>query len=68
MGRVDVKADRKNKILEAKAAFIEPTNDVDEVAFAMAKTLKEMAQWLQLDTLKVGRKGNLARALASANR
>ncbi len=68
VGRVDLKADKKSGLLRAKGAFVEPGNDVDEVAAAMAQTLREMAAWLTLDGVAVGRRGNLAGALANACR
>ena len=48
VGRVDLKADRKSGRLLAKAAFIEPGHDKATVAVAMAETLHEMAEWLEL--------------------
>jgi len=68
VGRVDLKADRKSGLLKAKGAFMEEGNRADIVAPALAQTLKEMADWLELDAVAVGRRGNLARALAEANR
>lgn len=68
VGRVDLKADRKAGQLLAKAAFAEAGHDKEVVAAAMAETLHEMAEWLELDTVKVGRRGDLASALATAAR
>ncbi len=68
VGRVDLKADRKAGELLAKAAFIEPGHDKVEVAAALAETLHEMAAWLELDTVKVGRRGDLAAELSAAAR
>ena len=68
VGRVDLKADRKAGALLAKAAFLEDGHDADEVAPALAQTLHEMAAWLGLDTVEVGRRGDLAGALAAASR
>ena len=66
VGRVDLKADRGSGALMAKAAFMEPGNDPDVVAPALAETLQEMAAWLGLDEVRIGRRGNLAGPLASA--
>ena len=68
VGRVDLKADRKAGKLLAKAAFTEPGHDKTAVADAMALTLREMAAWLDLDEVKVGRRGDLASALTTAIR
>jgi len=68
VGRVDLKADRTAGQLLAKAAFIEPGHDKAVVAPALAQTLHEMAAWLGLDTVKVGRRGDIAAELAAAAR
>ncbi len=68
VGRVDVKADRKAGQLLAKAAFTEPGHDKTIVAAALGETLHEMAAWLELDGVKVGRRGDLASELAAAVR
>lgn len=68
VGRVDLKADRKGGQLLVQAAFVEPGHDKPAVATAMAQTLHEMAAWLNLDGVKVGRRGDLAAALSSAAR
>lgn len=68
VGRVDLKADRKSGTLQAKGAFLEPEQDLDVVAPAMAQTLREMADWLGLDRVSVGSRGDLAGPLAEASR
>ena len=66
VGRVDLKADRKPGRLLVQAAFMEPGNDRDEVSAALALSLHEMAAWLGLDTVDVGRRGDLSSALQRA--
>lgn len=68
VGRVDLKADRKAGQLLAKAAFAEAGQDLDAVADALGQTLLEMSKWLGLAEVNVGRKGNLAKALAATCR
>ncbi len=68
VGRVDLKADRQAGVLRAKAAYLEDGENADTVATALAETLVEVSKWLALDAVTVGRKGNLARALAAALR
>lgn len=63
VGRVDLKADRKNGTLLAAGAFSEPGVDRDGVADEMATELRLMAQWLELDAVKVGTRGDLASRL-----
>jgi uncharacterized protein len=66
VGRVDLKADRAAGVLRARAAFAEPAADPRGVAGEMAAELRTMAEWLGLDAVAVGDKGNLATALAKA--
>ncbi len=66
VARVDLKAHRKDGVLEARAAFLEPDREARRVSKALASDLETMAQWLGLDQVKVVRKGDLARSLARA--
>jgi len=66
VARVDLKADRKGGQLLAKAAFLEAHADESTVAPALAATLSSMADWLDLDSVQVGNRGDLAGALRSA--
>ncbi len=59
VARVDLKADRKAGVLRAPGAFLEADQDPVAVAGEMAFELQEMARWLGLDEIAVGRKGNL---------
>jgi uncharacterized protein YcaQ len=61
--RVDLKADRKTSRLLVHAAHAEPGIQPGAVAPALASELRSVARWLALDTLVVGRKGNLAAGL-----
>ncbi|MEZ5343715.1 MAG: crosslink repair DNA glycosylase YcaQ family protein [Acidimicrobiales bacterium] len=66
VGRADLKADRKNGVLLAKSAFVEAGHDPVRVGRAMAEQLAVMADWLGLDRVDVGAKGNAASAVAKA--
>ncbi len=66
VGRVDLKADRKAGKLHAKGVFIEEGHDERLVAGELADELRLMADWLELDGVRVGRRGNLSGALRSA--
>jgi uncharacterized protein YcaQ/predicted GIY-YIG superfamily endonuclease len=68
VARVDVKAHREARCLEVPAAYIEEGADRDMVAIALAEELHTLAGWLDLAQVKVGRRGNLSRALAAACR
>jgi uncharacterized protein YcaQ len=50
-------------VLHVGAAFLEPAADEAVIAAALAAELRELAAWLALDGVRVGRRGNLARAL-----
>ncbi len=63
VGRVDMKADRKSGQLLARGVFGEDGIDQSIVAPALAQTLMEMAEWLGLDGVTVGRRGDLAKAV-----
>lgn len=66
--RVDLKADRARGVLTVPGAFLEPGRDEKETAAALAVRLEEMARWLALDKIEVGRRGDLAVALSKAVR
>jgi uncharacterized protein len=69
VARVDLKADRRTSTLLVPAVFHEPGAPTDETAIALADELRSIADWLALDRIAVGRRGNLASALrATAGR
>lgn len=66
VGRVDLKADRKNGRLLALGAFGEPGIDPSEVGAEMRAELDSMAAWLGLDSgVVVSDHGDLAPAVAA---
>jgi uncharacterized protein YcaQ len=68
VGRVDLKADRKNSTLLVPGAFSEPGTNAKLVATELADELKLMASWLELDKIAIGTNGDLAKPLARALR
>src|SRR4029453_1429900 len=68
VGRVDLKADRAEGVLRVLGAYIEPHARADDVAPPLARELRTMAGWLDLDDVSVARRGTLARALGAAVR
>ena len=66
--RVDLKSDRPNNRLLVLGAYVEPWADAGAVASALASELQSLAGWLTFDTVRAGRRGNLARPLSSALR
>ncbi|HZQ33766.1 MAG TPA: crosslink repair DNA glycosylase YcaQ family protein [Mycobacterium sp.] len=64
VARVDLKADRANDTLHVVGAFVEPGQSSARVAAALATELEAMASWLDLATVTVGDRGDLARPLA----
>jgi uncharacterized protein YcaQ len=63
--RVDLKADRKAGVLIVQASHAEPWAS-DATPARLAQELRLMAGWLGLDTVRVEKKGDLARAMADA--
>jgi uncharacterized protein YcaQ len=68
VARVDLKADRKAKALMVPAVYLEPPHDADPVAAELASELRRLAEWLGLDRIEVGGRGDLAQPLARAVR
>ena len=66
VARVDLKADRATGTLRAQGAFAEEGVDERGVAGELAEELRVMADWLGLENLWVGDRGDLAGALRKA--
>lgn len=73
VGRVDLKADRKARVLRVQAAWREPhavrgarRRGDAEIASALAAELETMRGWLGLDEVAVQPRGNLSAPLAEA--
>jgi uncharacterized protein YcaQ len=64
VGRVDLKADRKDGVLVVKAAYAEP-GAPPETAAELAAELRDLARWLELDDIVVHDRGDLAPALTA---
>lgn len=64
--RVDLKADRKNGVLQIPAAWIEPSADQSETAGALALELRRLAGWLGLTEVAMPERGDLAGPLSAA--
>jgi len=63
VGRVDLKADRKDGVLRVQAAYTEDDVDRGLVATELAGELAAMADWMELDAVSVTDRGDLARDL-----
>lgn len=68
VGRLDLKTDRASDRLLVKSAHLEAGESPGPVAEAAAAELASMAGWLGLGSVKVARRGGLARALSAAVR
>ncbi|GAB2756536.1 crosslink repair DNA glycosylase YcaQ family protein [Salinifilum aidingensis] len=64
VARVDLKADRRAGALRVPAAFAEPERRCARVAGELAAELRAMADWLGLERVAVGGRGDLAGPLA----
>ena len=67
VGRVDLKADRAASALLVQSAWSE-TGAAKSTAVALAEELGDLAAWLGLERVAVGRRGDLSRALRLAAR
>ncbi|GGS38914.1 MULTISPECIES: winged helix-turn-helix domain-containing protein [Actinokineospora] len=65
VARVDLKADRATGTLRVNGAFAESGVDTARVAAELAGELREMADWLELDAVAVGERGDLVAPLAA---
>jgi uncharacterized protein YcaQ len=63
VARCDLKADRKRRVLIVQSAFLEPGRSMQAVAPQLIEELREVQRWLQLETLEVADRGDLAPAL-----
>jgi uncharacterized protein YcaQ len=73
VGRIDLKADRKAKVLRVEAAWREQRAAPGarrranaDVARHLANELDQMRAWLSLDTIEITGRGDLAPALDAA--
>jgi hypothetical protein len=66
VGRVDLKTDRVANVLRVPGAFSQPGTDPARVATELAAELRLMADWLELDDVLVGERGDLIAPLARA--
>ncbi len=63
--RVDLKADRKESILRVQHAHLEAAAELGSTADALAHELRSLADWLNLDCVKVEKASAFERALAN---
>jgi len=68
VARVDLKSDRQAGVLLVQGAFAEPAVEPEAVAGPLAVQLRRTAEWLELDDVVVGERGDLAAALRRAVR
>jgi uncharacterized protein YcaQ len=66
VARLDLKADRSERRLLVLASYIESEAEPTDVAVALAAELRDLATWLGLESVSVGRRGGFARTLARA--
>lgn len=64
VARFDLKTDRAARTLEVRAAHVESGAPVSEVASKAAVELTELSRMVGADSVRIGRRGNLARSLS----
>jgi len=64
VARVDLKADRENSRLIVKGAWSEPGFNTLETASQLATELARLSQWLELESVVVRKRGDLAKQLS----
>lgn len=63
VARCDLKAYRQRRVLMVQSAFLEPGQDGKRVADQLADELQDLQTWLELDSIEVADRGDLARQL-----
>ena len=63
VGRLDLKADRHNRVLLVQGAYAEPGVPMDEFAPDVVRELQSMAVWLGLERIHIADRGDLASTL-----
>ena len=66
VARVDLKCDRRAKVLRVPGAFLEAGADSERVAHELATELHLMAAWLGMERVVVGRRGDFVTPLRHA--
>ncbi len=66
VARVDLKTHRDRGTLEVRGAYLEPDVPERHTAVELAQELRSFATWLELDSVTVAGRGNLAGALRRA--
>ncbi len=64
VARLDLKADRANGTLLVLATHPETGIDVHHTVSKLGQELRQLANWLELENIRVSRRGKFARALA----
>jgi uncharacterized protein YcaQ len=67
VARCDLKADRERKVLMVQSAHLEPGQAARRVLPAMSAELGQLRNWLALDRIEVGGRGDLAAKLRRAS-
>lgn len=66
VARLDVKTDREHEVLRVKAAHAEPGHRTPATAGRVANAVRDLAQLVEVDSIDVSKKGDLASLLHRA--
>jgi hypothetical protein len=68
VARVDLKAQRESGTLAVLGAYLEPGATRASVSRELAEELRDLADWLDLDTIDISDRGDLSAGLRTACR
>jgi len=66
VARIDLKADRKNRVLKVQSAHPETGINEEQTVITLAQELRELADWLRLETIDVVLLNRFSRGLAKS--
>ncbi|HEU4603378.1 MAG TPA: crosslink repair DNA glycosylase YcaQ family protein, partial [Steroidobacteraceae bacterium] len=69
VGRIDLKSNRSDSVLEVRGGSLEPSANIEKVLPDLQQALNDLAEWLGLEDVRVkSRRGELMRALTARRR
>jgi uncharacterized protein YcaQ len=66
VARIDLKADRKNRVLQVQSAHPETGINEEQTVVALAQELRALTDWLRLESIDVVLNNRFSRVLAKS--